>query len=672
MGDPKNQSFTEFMQQSKTAAPSFTEFMQPENKTVTFAGPGGVTQTGTIESDPSLLKSIWSWIKNGLAASGQAQAEPGNVENLKAVMKATEPSKAENRTVMNNAPIIGGGLGGVLGGVPGAIIGGTAGQTAKQMYRASTGLPLRVGLFDRNQAEGKPLEMAADTLLAGVGQGLLEKGGRALSRPIEGVMTGLFNPLKSKGLTPEAIQLSRNIEDLSQRHGLMLTAPEINAGTRSGSLGGSLQRVGQSGVFGNPIASHYQDVGERNAKTLMANMLSALAPDLESRPGGQAINSAVEQASDIFHREGGQVIESILNDAAKNNVKVDVRQLQQTVVNEIRKNLQAHSPDNPLLKMDKETADIFRGILKLPEDTPFITIKAILNKLGEIGDSKNPLMSPKTQGTAKFLYGKTLDAIDSTLKTGSRANPMTANIAQRFNNWRQFYAEGGELFGESSLASLARTARTEPEKLVEKIGYGDVSKAQALQDAILGYSKFATPAERQANLDAWNVLQRRFAQQKLLMGSDGTVDLYGLKTRLNGFGDETLRRIYNTPKGQAFLSNARLLAEAMDRVQKNRGVSLVGMSRLINGIAASVGLADYGYHRNSTEAIGAALGVEAVPALITAALYSPTATRYLVNGIGQQAAGAVGPATANILRAFQVALQSESTPEKGKAQATNQ
>ena len=306
-------------------------------------------------------------------------------------------------------------------------------------------------------------------------------------------------------------------------------------------------------------------------------------------------------------------------------------------------------------QIDPLARKVLSDFSKLPDTVPFEIANAMKKRLNKLTPAIESIFGK--EGPAMGQHMNHLLTTD--MMQGALGHDATK--AAEWKAAREFASEGYPLFAKQASAELPAEGQFVnsqlndfSDKLLGKIN--SQGEAEAVVNAITKYAKYGTPEQQAQQMASLGKLQRGFAEQRLFRNEQGQLDVYGIKKRMEGFGDEMLKSIYNnTPEGRYFLSNVNLVADAMSRVQKVNGLNPMLTAALWHALAAApLGL--LGLRKGDWKgAAGMTIALEAMPFVLTRAMYSRVASQALADGIEQ--IGTRGSAALpNIVRAFQLAL----------------
>jgi len=548
-----------------------------------------------------------------------------------------------------------------LGAVPGAAI--------QQEYEERAGI---------RPAARTPAEVVSRLVVPAGEMAGGEFAGQVILKPVLRAAFGVVGgPFRRAATRPENIA----VKEASEEMGLRLTPAQIAGQTPAGQVGRTLEFMGETSLFARPGIETARAEGRAHALQAVDRALEVLSPRTSPAEAGVAVQDAIRVGDRIFNRYADDLYGQVDNLAA--GIQVDVTPLKNEAQRIISQKVQAAAMYPVLGQPQPAGSLVLNQILNGPDEVPFAVGQQIRTKLLSISPQAGELTAKEAPGIAKHMAGMLTDAMD----TSARAlNPAAANA---WATARTFWREGHDIFERSLIQSLVDK---NPELLVAAIKPGAVTDAQKIKQAILGYAEqHGTPAEVASARATWNQFREQFARTKLLADPEAGAmepDLLKLKERLTKMGPAVLKTIYGgDAQGQAVLRNLSVIGEAFDRVRRDlpfiRTYQFVEIARYVQRVLLTGGTAYTAARYGPGEALGTFAVIEGLPALIGKIMYSPRATRYLVNGVSAFAPRIMQapvqattdallryvPETTGLLtRAFVTVLHEEELRERGKRQ----
>lgn len=295
-------------------------------------------------------------------------------------------------------------------------------------------------------------------------------------------------------------------------------------------------------------------------------------------------------------------------------------------IQDLTRNVQRTEP-----VLDKKSGRYFDKLVTEPVDTK-VSFRDAHAWLTTLGQSDEP--------ADKELYGL--------LKTKLQETANANGFGKDFTKAMVDYREGKKLFfGEVLPGLLAK----DPEKLIKGMASATETEWTKLKDALLRYDTGVNKVGR----PVWDKVQRQVVQDIFMAPGNGSLlDVTRSLDRLDRYGPKVQELIFDTPEGKQLLENTRKIADAASsfRNLNPRGTpageklltsEMQGAQMALGGatMAAVGGASGSGglLARGQTLLL---MGMERVgigPAMAKIA-YSPTATKYLTEGLKELNRGA--------------------------------
>lgn len=527
-----------------------------------------------------------------------------------------------------------------------AGLGAIPGTAAKQEIEARAGLP--GAPTTAGDAVGGMLMGGAENAAAEFGGGLLGK--------MAGKLLG--GPLRVAATAPENIA----VKEANERWGLRLTPGQVAGGGPGGPAARLAEFVGETSLLGKPSIEVARAEGRGHAAKALDDTLILLSSPASPETVGRVGQDAIETGNRIFHTYAGQLYDQV--DQLAQGAMVDMRPIKAEANRIIMQKLPAAAIYGVLGQPEKSTSTILNQIIGGPEQIPFSVAQQIRTKLMQIGPQMGELTPTEAKGISKHFVGELTGAMDT---SATNLNPAAKTA---WETARSFWTEGHDIFQRSLVASLMEK---NPELLVKSIKPGAISDVKALKGAIIGYAdSYGNAAEKRAAKDSWNQLREQFVRSSLLKDPDAigvdAMDLFKLKDRMQQMGKPVMNELFGgDPAGREVLANVNAIGEAFSRVKKDLPFTRTYL--MAEGVRLVVGSVAGTYSGSMMTGMG---GAEAVPWIIAKIAYSPTATRYFLDGIAAFAPAAAraptqtgtdallryaGPATGMLARAVVTGLK---------------
>jgi hypothetical protein len=499
---------------------------------------------------------------------------------------------------------------------------GAGGEAAKQLIERGRGRP------SPQTSTEAATEIAKQ---AGI-QGGSELGLRAAGGLAKAALGG---PLRSATRTAENLP----IKETSEKFGLGLTPGELAGPGKSGAAFRVAQRLGESGVWGRPIAEAAQEKSMQRSAQAVESILSSLGPQSTPQLVGQAAQDSIRLSGEVFQRQGAALyknVDNILNGVGMN--------MDETAI-EAQKILAEYSVGGKYFKASTKIPNAVKPYLEdfTSTSTTNVPFEVLHQKRSEMLSLLRDIRGNRVQTESASESERLLTRLVKTMTDNmeDQAGQMGISTTQEWKNAREFYRRGKELLDDKSVISILK--QKDPEKLVPQIGKGSVSLVQRLRQTMLEYpTKFGTPAEKQAAEEAWDNLRGQVVRSNVLKSPTKTEfdfkDLIGMKSRIQDMGTDVMRELFSDAKGQIVHQNLVKLADTMARVQNLPGMSGIGTWTLLRMIASGAiggteGALTGGVGGSVVGALAAPLIEESIPMVFAKMIHSPLATDYFVNGI---------------------------------------
>jgi len=467
-----------------------------------------------------------------------------------------------------------------------------------------------------------------------IGWGMAEQAGgevlgRTIIRPAVKVAGYVFGgPFRRAATLPENLAVA----EANERLGLRLTPGQIAGKTPAGAVGRTLEFYGETSMFGRPGIEAAREHGRRAAVRAVEESLQAVAPATSAEAAGRGMQEAFETGSRVFHRYGGELYSEV--DRLARGAAVNMTALKAEASRILQREMDMPAYYFPKLgKLTPTSAAILEDIANSPAEIPFEIAQRIRTKLLSVSAQPGELVAKEAPGLAKHFGGLMTGAMED---SASRLGP---DALAAWQTARAFWRQGHDVFQRSLVQGLMER---NPEALVKSIKPGAVSDVRAIRAAALGYTPFGTPAERQVAMQSWNNFREHFVRSALLRDPDavgeGAMDLLNLKQRMSTMGRGVLEEMFGDQRGHQLLENLTVIGEGFSRVRKDmpfiRTYQFVELARAVNAVVTA-GAATAAARQGGPEAalITAAV-MEGLPAVIGKMMYSRTATRYFVGGLG--------------------------------------
>lgn len=266
--------------------------------------------------------------------------------------------------------------------------------------------------------------------------------------------------------------------------------------------------------------------------------------------------------SDFNLRAQGMTAKPGAIDQIRNALKQEMKERKAT-----RKQLTRQGAGiNELLQRSDRTREIYRDILRLPDNAPVTALNELRSRLMKETPSIIEPISGEAPGQAKFFVRKLTEVIDDAI----RGTPAEG----AWKSYRSFYDKGADVFESRQVVDMLNK---EPEKFTSYVGPQDITAAKRMRSAIMGYAQgLGTAQDKATAMSAWNRFRAQWVNENLLTG-----DITGLSGRIKAIDPEVLRTILHDPDGKRLLRNATRIGAAIDRVTMLRGAGTEQSTRYL-------------------------------------------------------------------------------------------
>lgn len=496
-----------------------------------------------------------------------------------------------------------------------AGLGAVPGEALRQIGEETLGLEPR----------RTPGEAAAGMLWAAAENAAGEGAGRLLGKAGSRLIGG---PLREAANAPKNIA----VKEANEKYGFGLTAGQIAGETPGGTATRGVEFIGETSLFGKSAVETARTAGREHAAQAVNEALTALSSPASAETVGRLSQDAIGTGNRIFNEYAGRLYDQV--DQLAQGAMVDMRPLKTEASRILRTEMDIPEALYPNLgKLENSSAKILVDIAHGPDQIPFSVAQRIRTKMLNVSPQPTELVAKEAPGIAKHFVGQLTGAMDTS------ANALNPAAATAWETARSFWKEGHDVFQRSLVASLMER---NPELLVKSIKPGAVSDAKALKRAVIGYAdQHGTAADKAAAQGAWNQFREQFARTALLKDPDavgaGAMDIFKLKDRLTQMGQPVLNEMFGgDAAGQRALKGLTTVGEAFSRVRKNLPFTRTYL--MAEGVHLAVGSVLGAYTGYRTLGM---VGAETVPWAIAKIAYSPTATKYFVDGLAAFAPAAI-------------------------------
>lgn len=560
--------------------------------------------------------------------------------------KGVGPEPGLLHKAAHELPTVGGVVGGIVGGrfgmpIRGAVVGGMAGQRALAYIDALSGKKPLPGFT----------EGLEDVATAGVEQGAFEGAGGAVSKVARGVLHEVAGPTE-RALLKE-----------SQKFGLNLSSSEVLSGTKAGKAMGAFQHGGMRSVFGKTIADSYRKEGVSNASTFVQRALDSFGGSRTSteigtaakgglRLGKEGFRATTGKAYDEAVKAGPPVPMTDLKARAQRILQEEVlpllekfpamqgkageaaagkystQDLKQMLANartpeqrqQIQVAMQGTLDDAIKVAGNTPVGKILKEILTADEEVSFDVATRYRERLMAAGKAPDELLGNRSKGTATLLGNMMRDqmaALNPEWAMASKAYGIDANLFKK--KFIRSIALGDPEFVMNALST--KTGKINPTRVA--------ALRTILMEKAPGTGKAADAA---AGKTAWNGIRREWFARNVVGDNVAT-----MADRMKKIDPDTLKAFFPDSQGATFIANAKTLGDALSKRMhepNSRLYEILEISKIGGALGAGLLGVSKGGLMQGAEYAGATLAtLEAVPALITWALYNPKMTEFLINGL---------------------------------------
>lgn len=567
-----------------------------------------------------------------LGPSGAEQIEP----------TAIKPLTAQGVAAMY--PDIGGGIGGMIpgpAGIAGAALGGVLGETIRQLQNTILG-------NNRLSASAGLKRMGTEA----VKQGLFEAVGRKAGKIV------------SKAAARQAGNVTRSaaIAD-ARRLGIPLSAPDVSSSMPVRAA----QTVSRLVYPGRRVIEEQAARVSESIARVGQQSLDQLGPASSPILAGNKIDDAWKVVEDNFFGEADVLYGQVTERAT--NVTVDTAPAFRFTEGLLKEGSENARQFPAAFKRSAEVRDLMTDFLGKEGSESLIAQAggATPSVAGALGLKDPPkltfarahqlrsalLRTARDSGKQDAIaFAKQVSHVmDESMEAAAKAGPPGL-----YDEWRtanKFFKEGEQVI---EAAVLRETATKAPEHVIKGLPPGDVSKLRNLKSAVIGLGK---------DRAAFDTFRRQWLANQLTAPDTGMVmDFTGLGSRMETWGKEFTEEMFDDATGRSVLANAKALAAAAVRNEKNlKGVGTGAATSLYEHglLAGTITAAALGrFEKVPLAAVG-----YLVPAAIAKILYSKPATMLAVEGLKRlNQSKAMGPAVSLIERAIDVALKQKADVQR--------